>query len=55
MIGQACASRGEVRFTPRLTGEAGYRWLNFTTVGEPDVRVRHELLAGSSWRLGPGR
>lgn len=42
---------GEVQFTPRLTGLAGYRWLKFTTVGEPDVRVQNELFAGLRWRL----
>lgn len=41
----------EVQFTPRLTGLAGYRWLKFTTVGEPDVRVQNELFAGLRWRL----
>ncbi|MGH8171408.1 MAG: YfaZ family outer membrane protein [Steroidobacteraceae bacterium] len=42
---------GEIQFTPRLTGLAGYRWLKFTTVGEPDVRVQNELFAGLRWRL----
>lgn len=46
---------GEVRLTPRLTGQAGYRWLKFTTVGEPDVRVQNEVFAGLSWRMGPRR
>lgn len=41
----------EVRFTPRLAGLAGYRWLKFTTVGEPDVRVQNEVFAGLRWRL----
>lgn len=41
----------EVQFTPRLAGQAGYRWLKFTTVGEPDVRVQNELFAGLRWRL----
>ncbi|HZT02420.1 MAG TPA: YfaZ family outer membrane protein [Steroidobacteraceae bacterium] len=41
----------EVQFTPRLTGLAGYRWLKFTTVGEPDVRVQNEVFAGLRWRL----
>ena len=42
---------GEVQFTPRLAGLAGYRWLKFTTVGEPDVRVQNEIFAGLRWRL----
>ncbi len=42
---------GEIRCTPRLTGIAGYRWLKFTTVGEPDVRVQNELFAGLRWQL----
>lgn len=42
---------GEVRFTPRLTGLAGYRWLKFTTVNEPDVRVQNEVFAGLRWKL----
>jgi hypothetical protein len=41
----------EVQFTPRLAGRAGYRWLKFTTVGEPDVRVDNELFAGLRWQL----
>lgn len=41
----------EVQFTPRLAGRAGYRWLKFTTVGEPDVRVDNEVFAGLRWRL----
>lgn len=44
---------GEISFTPRLTGQAGYRWLKFTTVGEPDVRVQNEVFAGLSWRMPP--
>lgn len=40
----------EVRFTPRLSGLAGYRWLKFTTVAEPDVRVQNELFAGLRWQ-----
>lgn len=42
---------GEVQFTPRLAGLAGYRWLKVTTVGEPDVRVENEVFAGLRWRL----
>jgi hypothetical protein len=42
---------GELQFTPRLTGLAGYRWLKFTTVNEPDVRVQNEVFAGLRWRL----
>lgn len=41
----------EVQFTPRLAGLAGYRWLKFTTIGEPDVRVQNEVFAGLRWRL----
>jgi len=41
----------EIQFTPRLAGQAGYRWLKFTTVGEPDVRVDNEVFAGLRWRL----
>lgn len=41
----------EVQFTPRLAGQVGYRWLKFTTVGEPDVRVQNEVFAGLRWRL----
>jgi hypothetical protein len=41
----------QVQFTPRLAGLAGYRWLKFTTVGEPDVRVQNEVFAGLRWRL----
>ena len=40
---------GEMRFTRSLTGLAGYRWLKFTTVGEPNVRVGNELFAGLRW------
>lgn len=42
---------GEIQFTPRLAGLAGYRWLKVTTVGEPDVRVQNELFAGLRWQL----
>ncbi len=42
---------GEVRFTPRLIGQAGYRWLKFTLVGEPDDRVGNEVFAGLRWRV----
>lgn len=42
---------GEMQFTPRLAALAGYRWLKFTTVGEPDVRVQNEVFAGLRWRL----
>ena len=41
----------EVQLTPRLAARAGYRWLKFTTVGEPDVRVQNEVFAGLRWRL----
>ncbi len=42
---------GDIRFTRRLRGLAGYRWLKFTTVGEPDVRVQNEVFAGLRWRM----
>lgn len=42
---------GEVRFTSRLIGEAGYRWLKFTLVGQPDDRVGNEVFAGLRWRI----
>jgi len=35
--------RGAVRLA--LTGEAGYRWLKFTLVNEPDEKVANELFA----------
>jgi hypothetical protein len=35
----------------RLTGLAGYRWLKFTLVNEPDEKVSNELFAGLRWRL----
>lgn len=41
----------EVQFTVRLAGQAGYRWLKFTLVGEPDVRVQNEVFVGLRWRL----
>ena len=41
----------EVRFTPRLTGQAGYRWLKFTLVAEPDDKVANEVFAGLRWDL----
>jgi hypothetical protein len=41
----------QIQFTPKLAGLAGYRWLKFTTVNEPDVRVQNELFAGLRWRL----
>lgn len=41
----------QVQFTPRLTGLGGYRWLKFTTVAEPDVRVQNEVFAGLRWQL----
>lgn len=41
----------EVKFTQRLTGLAGYRWLKFTIVAAPDLRVQNEVFAGLRWRL----
>jgi len=42
---------GEIQFTSRLAGQAGYRWLKFTLVAEPDDRVANEVFAGLRWRL----
>lgn len=41
----------EVQFTSRLAGQAGYRWLKFTLVGEPDDKVANEVFAGLRWKL----
>jgi hypothetical protein len=41
----------ELRFIPRLVGIAGYRWLKFTLVNEPDERVANEVFAGLRWQL----
>ncbi|HVS76109.1 MAG TPA: YfaZ family outer membrane protein [Steroidobacteraceae bacterium] len=41
----------EVPFTSRLAAFAGYRWLKFTTVNEPDIRVQNEVFAGLRWKL----
>jgi len=41
----------EVQFTPRLAGQAGYRWLKFTLVAEPNDRVSDEVFAGLRWEL----
>lgn len=41
----------ELQFTARLTGQAGYRWLKFTLVDEPDDRVQNEMFAGLRWQL----
>jgi YfaZ precursor len=41
----------EVQFTERLAGQAGYRWLKFTLVDEPDDRVANEVFAGLRWQL----
>jgi hypothetical protein len=41
-----------MRFTRRLAGLAGYRWLNFTTSGEPSVWVQNEVFVGLSWMMG---
>jgi hypothetical protein len=48
------AGRGNPLYAS-LTGHAGYRWLKFATVGEPDVRVQNEMFAGLSWRMEPSR
>jgi hypothetical protein len=41
----------EVRFASRLTGMAGYRWLKFTLVNQPDIKVQNEVFAGVRWQL----
>jgi hypothetical protein len=41
----------DVQFTSRLAGRAGYRWLKFTLVNEPDLRVQDELFVGLRWRV----
>lgn len=41
----------EIRFASRLTGMAGYRWLKFTLVNQPDIKVQNELFAGIRWQL----
>jgi hypothetical protein len=41
----------ELRFASRLTGMAGYRWMKFTLVNQPDIKVTNELFAGLRWRL----
>lgn len=41
----------DVRFTPRLSGLAGYRWYKYTTIAEPDIVVQREVFAGLRWRL----
>jgi hypothetical protein len=42
---------GQFAFTPQLTVQAGYRWLKFTLVNEPDERVSNEAFVGLRWRL----
>lgn len=42
---------GEIRFTSRLAGMAGYRWLKVTTVNQPDIKVSNEVFAGLRWRF----
>jgi hypothetical protein len=42
---------GEVAFTPRLVGQAGYRWFKFTLVNEPDEKVQNEVFAGLRWEI----
>lgn len=41
----------QIQFAPRLAGLVGYRWLKFTTVNEPDVRVQNEVFAGLRWLM----
>ena len=40
-----------MRFTRHLAGLAGYRWLKFTTSGEPSVYVQNEVFVGLAWKL----
>ncbi len=40
----------EIRLAPRIMVLGGYRWLKFTTVNEPDVRVQNEVFVGLRWR-----
>lgn len=42
---------GEIRFTPRLVGQAGYRWLKFTLINEPNDRIESQVFAGLRWAL----
>jgi hypothetical protein len=42
---------GEIRFTSRLTGMAGYRWLKVTTINQPDIKVQNEVFAGLRWQF----
>jgi hypothetical protein len=41
----------ELRFASRLTGMAGYRWMKFTLVNQPDIKVQNEVFAGLRWQL----
>jgi hypothetical protein len=41
----------EVRVASRLTGWAGYRWLKYTLVNQPDIKVANEVFAGLRWQL----
>jgi hypothetical protein len=41
----------ELTFASRLTGMAGYRWMKFTLVNQPDIKVQNELFAGLRWQL----
>ncbi|MEA3160886.1 MAG: YfaZ precursor [Gammaproteobacteria bacterium] len=41
----------EIKFTSRLSGMAGYRWLKVTVVAQPDIRVQNEVFAGLRWQL----
>lgn len=42
----------EIRFTSRLVGMAGYRWLKVTVVNAPSIRVQNEVFAGLRWQFG---
>ncbi|MBW4052502.1 MAG: hypothetical protein HIU85_13780 [Proteobacteria bacterium] len=41
----------DIPFTAHLSGLAGYRWLKFTTIAEPDIVVQREVFAGLRWTL----
>jgi hypothetical protein len=42
---------GEIRFSDKFYGLAGYRWLKFTLVNEPDDKVGNEIYGGLRWLL----
>ncbi len=42
---------GEIKFTSRLVGQAGFRWFKFTLVNEPNDKIESEVFAGARWAL----